>query len=143
VTIQTTGRGGKANNQGFTVSTHPVGALLTYQCTDIVLTADDAYTRPSYECVNTVRSVSINGAGNQDPNRGPTGWNTIANQKVSPLQAGFIGACVVIALAALTSGALYLTGFKIGKKSKFNKQPMLNTTESRSDSSSFHSTQKA
>ncbi|ODN72703.1 hypothetical protein L202_08142 [Cryptococcus amylolentus CBS 6039] len=92
-----------------------------YQCADIELVSAHTYEAPAYTCTNTSTIWSDSDSSTT------SGASTVtvtasSSGKVSPLAAGWIGACVTLAVAALAFGAAYYVGLVLfGRRNRTAK----------------------
>lgn len=84
-----------------------------YNCADIALTSDHADREWNIQCRNT-SYIHVEGPGSSSSGGSPSGG-------VTPLQAGWIGACVALVVAGLFALGLKFGGCLFFNRSSFNR----------------------
>lgn len=84
-----------------------------YNCADIALTSDHADREWNIQCTNT-SYIHIEQPAGSDSSSG-------SKQKVSPLAAGWIGACVTLAVVGLLALGLKFGGCLFFNRSSYNR----------------------
>ncbi|CAK9782330.1 hypothetical protein CC85DRAFT_282372 [Cutaneotrichosporon oleaginosum] len=100
-----------------------------YNCADIALTSDHADREWNIQCRNTSYIHVEQGESG-------SGSGSVSKQKVSPLAAGWIGACVTLAVVGLLALALKFGGCLFFNRSSYNRAKRRSQSRQFDDNSS-------